>query len=157
MQHEWQGATLEELLRVQLAPFGGLAGGRFSANGPTVNLHPRAMQSLGLVIHELATNATKHGALSVESGTVAIEWANESPEVCMTWREQGGPPVRPPERTGFGQTVFGRLAGSLEGRIETDFRPEGFFCAVRMGAESLRPEAKLDATELRRGTAGFRV
>ena len=77
VQHDWQGATLEELLRVQLAPFGGLDSGRIVAQGPEVFLQPQAMQSLGLILHELGTNATKHGALSVESGRVAIDWTRE--------------------------------------------------------------------------------
>ena len=68
VQHDWEGATLEELLRVQLASFGGLDSGRILAQGPEVFLQPQAMQSLGLILHELGTNATKHGALSVESG-----------------------------------------------------------------------------------------
>ena len=78
VQHDWQGATLEELLRVQLAPFGGIDGRKFVAQGPEVYLRPQAMQSLGLILHELATNATKHGALSSSAGSVAIDWAREA-------------------------------------------------------------------------------
>ena len=74
VQHDWQGATLEELLRVQLAPFGGIDSGRIVAQGREVYLRPQAMQSLGLIMHELATNATKHGALSNPTGSVAIGW-----------------------------------------------------------------------------------
>ena len=66
--HDWQGATLEELLRIQLAPFGGIDGGKITLQGPEVYLAPQTMQSLGLIMHELATNATKHGALSTSSG-----------------------------------------------------------------------------------------
>jgi len=86
VQHEWQGATLEELLRVQLAPFGGLDGARFAARGPEVYLRPQAMQSLGLILHELATNATKHGALSSPAGAIAIDWTGEADGVRLTWR-----------------------------------------------------------------------
>ena len=68
VQHDWQGATLEELLRVQLAPFGGVDGGKIILQGPEVYLTPPTMQSLGLIMHELATNATKHGALSSPAG-----------------------------------------------------------------------------------------
>jgi PAS domain S-box-containing protein len=141
VQHEWQGATLEELLRVQLAPFGGLDSGRFAAHGPEVYLRPPAMQSLGLILHELATNATKHGALSSPAGAIAIDWAGEADGVRLTWAERGGPPVAPPQRKGFGQVVFERIGASLEGNIVTEFRPEGFFCTVHIGAENLlRPD-----------------
>jgi len=138
VQHEWQGATLEELLRVQIAPFGGLDSGRFAVRGPEVYLRPQAMQSLGLILHELATNATKYGALSSPAGTIAIDWTGEADGVRLTWAERGGPPVAPPQRKGFGQVVFERIGASLEGNIATEFRPEGFFCTVHIGAENLR-------------------
>lgn len=137
VEHEWQGATLEELLRVQLAPFGGLDGGRFVARGPQVYLRPQAMQPLGLIMHELATNATKHGALSSPAGTIAIDWVREADSVRLTWVERGGPPVVPPKRKGFGQVVFERIGASLEGDIATEFRPQGLLCTVNIGAENL--------------------
>jgi PAS domain S-box-containing protein len=141
VQHDWQGATLEELLRVQLAPFGGIDDGRFVAQGPEVYLRPPAMQSLGLIVHELATNATKHGALSAPAGTVAIEWARDAERngARLTWRERGGPLVVPPKRRGFGQVVFERIGASLDGNIATDYPPEGFVCAVNIGPENLFP------------------
>ena len=139
VQHEWQGATLEELLRVQLAPFGGLDGGKIFARGPEIYLRPQAMQPLGLIIHELATNATKHGALSSSAGRVAIDWAREAEGVRLTWEERGGPCVAVPKRKGFGHVVFERIGASLDGDISTDFRPDGFFCAVNIGAENLLP------------------
>jgi PAS domain S-box-containing protein len=139
VQHDWQGATLEELLRVQLAPFGGIDGRKFTAQGPEVYLRPQAMQSLGLILHELATNATKHGALSSSAGSVAIDWAPEAERngVRLTWQERGGPAVEPPRRKGFGQVVFERIGASLDGDIAVDFQPEGFVCAVNIGAENL--------------------
>jgi two-component sensor histidine kinase len=138
VQHDWQGATLEELLRIQLAPFGGLDTGRIEVRGPEVYLRPQAMQSLGLILHELATNATKHGALSGASGKVSINWAR-LPEnaVRITWEESGGPAVTPPQRKGFGQVVFERIGASLDGDIAIEFRPEGFFCAVTVAANNL--------------------
>ena len=78
--HAGLSRTLDELLRIQLAPFGGLDGGRIIAHGPGVSLRPQAMQPLGLILHELATNATKQGALSGESGTVTIDWVREPAE-----------------------------------------------------------------------------
>ena len=140
VQHDWQGATLDELLRIQLAPFGGLDGGRIVAHGPEVSLRPQAMQPLGLILHELATNATKHGALSGESGTVTIDWVREPANgVKLGWTECGGPPVTPPGRKGFGQVVFERIGASLEGDIAIDFQPNGFSCSITIAASNLLP------------------
>ncbi len=139
--HDWQGATLEELLRIQLAPFGGVDGGKFALQGPEVYLAPQTMQSLGLIMHELATNATKHGALSTPAGSVVVDWARDSTNegLKLTWREQGGPRVQPPEHRGFGRVVFERIGASLDGEIATDFRPEGFVCAITIAANNLLP------------------
>jgi two-component sensor histidine kinase len=122
------------LLRVQLAPFGGIDTKKITVRGPEVFLTPPAMQSLGLIMHELATNATKHGALSTPAGSVAI-----------VWREQGGPPVGEPSRKGFGQVMFERIGASLDGSISTDFRPEGFVCTVTVAGNNLIAEARLGA------------
>jgi PAS domain S-box-containing protein len=153
--HDWQGATLEELLRIQLAPFGGVEGGKITLAGPEVHLAPQAMQSLGLIMHELATNATKHGALSTSSGRVAIGWARDPAHegLKLTWQEQGGPPVEPPERSGFGRVVFERIGASLDGEIATDFRPEGFACAVTIAANNLLPpNRRVPSTPARPGS-----
>ncbi len=151
VQHEWQGATLEELLRVQLAPFGGIDGGRFAVRGPEVYLKPPAMQSLGLILHELATNATKHGALSAEPGRVAIDWAGSAEGVRLTWEEKGGPEVKPPTSKGFGQIVFERIGASLDGDVAADFRPEGFVCVVKVGTDNLLARDRVPAKARRRG------
>jgi PAS domain S-box-containing protein len=134
VQHDWQGATLEELLRVQLAPFGGLE----------VYLTPQSTQSLGLIMHELATNATKHGALSTPAGSVAIGWTRDPQDhgVELIWQEHGGPRVAPPQHKGFGQVVFERIGASLDGDIATDFRPEGFVCTVTIAANNLLSPAR---------------
>lgn len=139
VQHDWQGATLEELLRVQLAPFGGVDGTKIVMQGPEVFLTPPTMQSLGLIMHELATNATKHGALSTPTGKVAIGWTRDPGDdgIRLNWQEQGGPPVGKPNRKGFGQVVFERIGASLDGAISVDFRPEGFVCDVTIAANNL--------------------
>jgi two-component sensor histidine kinase len=139
VQHDWQGATLDELLRVQLAPFGGIDSGKIALNGPQVHLTPQTMQSLGLIMHELGTNATKHGALSSSSGSVAVGWTRdpENNGVKLIWQESGGPRVEEPTHKGFGQVVFERIGASLDGDISTDFHPEGFVCTVTIAANNL--------------------
>ena len=140
VQHDWEGATLEELVRIQLAPFGGLDTGRIAIHGPEIYLRPQAMQSLGLILHELATNATKHGALSGKAGAVCIDWARQADDrVELRWTETGGPPVATPDRKGFGQVVFERIGGSLDGDVTSDYRPEGLACAVTMAASNFLP------------------
>jgi PAS domain S-box-containing protein len=150
VQHDWQGATLEELLRAHLAAFGGVDGSRIATQGPEVYLRPPAMQSLGLILHELATNATKHGALSAPAGSVAIEWTRDAQRngARLTWRERGGPLVEPPRRKGFGRVVFERIGASLDGDIALDFCPEGFVCTVDIGPENLFPAGSAAAPKL---------
>ena len=144
VQHDWQGATLEELLRAQLAPFGGIDATRIVAHGPEVYLTPQTMQSLGLIMHELGANATKHGALSNPSGSVTVGWTRDSEDrgVELVWQERGGPPVTEPTRKGFGKVVFERIGASLDGDISTDFRPEGFVCTVTIAANNLIPKGR---------------
>jgi PAS domain S-box-containing protein len=148
VQHDWQGATLEELMAAELAPFGGLTTGRILASGPAVHLKPQAMQSLGLILHELATNATKHGALSGEAGAVGITWSRQEANglangVEIVWKETGGPPVTPPDRTGFGQAVFARIGAALEGEIATEFASDGFRCSITVAPGNLLPAGAL--------------
>ena len=144
VQHDWQGATLQELLRAQLASFGGIDSKKITVQGPEVTLTPSAMQSLGIIVHELATNATKHGALSSPAGFVTITWNRDAQNGArVVWREQGGPPVAEPKHKGFGQVVFERIGASLEGNIVTDFRPAGLVCEITIAANNLRPEGRL--------------
>ena len=123
--------------------------------GPEVFLTPSAMQSLGLIMHELGTNATKHGALSTPEGSVAVNWTSDPADqgVRMIWQESGGPPVAEPRRKGFGQVMFERIGASLDGSITTDFRPEGFRCTVTVAANNLVPGTRLGAVAAPRPAA----
>jgi len=93
-------------------------------------LKPEAVQNLGLVLHELATNSVKYGALSAPEGKITIEWTNQAAEtgtmIRFVWTESGGPPVKPPNETGFGTTVTKtHAAASFGGHVEVDFRKTG--------------------------------
>lgn len=125
---EWRGAVLSELIRSQLMPFVGQDIGRLRLDGPCILLRPEAAQHIGLALHELATNASKHGALSVAGGRIEVSWtigsattdagseaATSGPALHMTWQERGGPQVAEPERRGFGRDVVERLAPSAVG------------------------------------------
>lgn len=123
---DWHGVTLHALTAGQLAPFLD-AEPRIRYAGPRVVLSPVAAQSIGIALHELATNSVKHGALSVSGGTVAIGWQIDQSRLQLSWREQGGPPVSAPSRTGFGYVVLQQLtSGALGGQATLAFDPAGF-------------------------------
>jgi PAS domain S-box-containing protein len=132
-ENRWNGADLRALLQGEIAPFVG--GQRVVLDGPPVALAPMTAQALAMAVHELATNAVKHGALSVAAGHVAISWSLQGEgarSLRLQWTEAGGPsmPERPPRR-GFGSRVLdATLRGQLGGSVELDWRREGLACSV---------------------------
>jgi PAS domain S-box-containing protein len=126
---KWQGVELATLVRSQIAPFVADLDRRVVLTGPSLSLMPTAAEAIGMALHELATNAVKHGALA-GNGTIRIEWSVEKRSghaaFGMTWLEEGGPPVAPPRRSGFGRSVIERMiAQALEGAATLDFAPGG--------------------------------
>jgi two-component sensor histidine kinase len=133
-RQQWRGAMLDELIVSQVEPFASV--GRFEISGPPILLTPRAAQNLGLAFHELATNATKHGALSVPGGKVEVTWMSppEGP-LQLDWQEVGGPPVVPPRRKGFGRVLMEEIvATALGGKVETQFAAAGFKWSIAVPA-----------------------
>src|SRR5215210_4794389 len=134
VQESWYGASLLELVRTQLGHYLDRNGSQISLAGPSVLLKPEAAQSLGLALHELATNAAKYGALSAPGGSVQIVWRRLlEPEegIEIDWTETGGPSVKEPERRGFGSLVIERnLSRSLDAEVHLTFRPEGVHCRM---------------------------
>ena len=109
--------------------------GRVRYQGPPVEIGGKAALALALMIHELATNATKYGALSNDEGTVEVAWTVEDggggPTLAISWTETGGPKVAPPTRKGFGSRLIERgLVGAVDGRINLTYPPEGVRCGV---------------------------
>ena len=137
------GVELRALVEAQLSPFADTAGERVSIEGPELRLKPEAANILGMALHELATNATKYGALSVPEGRLSIAWRldgteAEDPHFHFSWRESDGPPVIPPTRRGFGRKLTGKIAAaSLKARIELDFPPEGVAWVVDAPASAV--------------------
>jgi PAS domain S-box-containing protein len=126
VKSRWQGADVEDLVRVQLAHFADLVGSRIAVRGPKLRLNAAAAQAFGLAVHELATNAGKYGALSTDAGRVDVSWQVDDDTYRMAWTERGGPPVRPPERRGFGTTVIESMAKrAVGGEVELDYAPPG--------------------------------
>ncbi len=135
IKNDWRGAGVEELVRAQLAPFADLIGTRISLQGPPLRVTPSAAQSIGLALHELATNATKYGSLSDDRGSVGIDWQLDENEFTISWIERGGPCVEPPKRKGFGNTVISIVAkASVEGKVELDYPATGLVWRLKSPA-----------------------
>lgn len=116
---------------------------RFTISGPDLILSPRQALSLTLTVHELATNATKYGALSVEAGRVQIEWSIDTPDGIdpqfqFVWQEVGGPAVMKPDRTGFGSRLITRvLAADFSGTVKIDYSESGVTCRLEAPASQV--------------------
>ncbi|MFC3080003.1 sensor histidine kinase [Phenylobacterium terrae] len=128
----WRSACLKDVLLAELKPHGE---GRYELDGADVNLSPNEALTLGLVFHELATNAAKYGALSAPGGKVRVAWRVTrecgQPRLALTWTEAGGPPVDPPKRKGFGSRLIERtLRGDIQGGASLDFAPSGLTCRL---------------------------
>jgi PAS domain S-box-containing protein len=126
VRNEWNGVEIEELVRAQLAHFADLIGSRIAVQGPKLRLNPASAQAIGLALHELATNAGKYGALSVDTGRVNIRWEIDHGTFTMSWTECEGPPVSAPESRGFGTVVMEAMAErSVDGEVQLDYAPSG--------------------------------
>jgi PAS domain S-box-containing protein len=130
----WRSAALHDVLQVELKPY---SPERYGLEGPNVDLSPAEALALGLLFHELATNAAKYGALCGEAGHVAIRWSRldgpEGARLSLEWIESGGPPVTPPTRRGFGSRLIERsLRGALQGSAELEFAPDGLCCRLEL-------------------------
>jgi PAS domain S-box-containing protein len=142
VQESWHGASLEELVRSQLGHHLDRGGSQIKVAGPAVLLRPEAAQSLGLALHELATNAAKYGALSVPTGQVSITWNWQPPAqsagITINWVESGGPPVSGRDRVGFGSMMIERnLSRSIGADVQLTFAPEGVRCRIDIPASQL--------------------
>jgi two-component system CheB/CheR fusion protein len=121
---------LRELAQLSLAPFG-YDGERASIEGEDVSIPLQTAGTLGLVLHELATNALKYGALSVMSGRVRVTWRLEADRLSIAWRESGGPIVTEPVQQGFGSTLIKEsIPYELGGSVLLDFAPSGVQCTI---------------------------
>lgn len=137
---EWRGIGISELARIEVKPFDTGDQPRIAISGPDVLLSPDQAVGLGLILHELASNAMKHGSLSVPSGKVDLDWKTQGRKgarrLVLTWRETGGPEVQPPDRQGFGSILIRRsLAKVIDSDVTHEFRPGGVFAEISMPLE----------------------
>jgi PAS domain S-box-containing protein len=130
---QWEPVSLEALIvRTVTAACG--SADRFVLSGPLVVLPPRTAVTMSLALHEMCTNAVKYGALSVPGGTVRVTWevlAVDGPQFSLTWREEGGPEVSPPDQPGFGTRMIRQaLAHEFQGGVELEFLGSGLVCTL---------------------------
>ena len=124
---------LRQLLENVLKPFGL---DRFRLGGPHAGLSADTAMSLALLAHELATNAMKYGALSVPAGSVELSWSVAGSQIALVWQERDGPPVQPPERTGFGSKLLRTAFAADTGEAVIAYDAAGVRCAVTLPAEA---------------------
>lgn len=124
--------SLANLLERTLKPHSTLQNGRILLAGPDIVLRPRLALSLHMILHELATNASKHGALMSTSGVVEVLWdlfpRGDGQALAVQWREHGGPEVRKPRRQGFGMRLISKALPGAQ--VDMDFAPSGLLCRL---------------------------
>ncbi|MDB5432937.1 MAG: histidine kinase [Caulobacter sp.] len=132
----WEGAGLREIVAGAVRAYEDDGGGRFQIEGEDVRIAPKAAVALAMALHELATNAAKYGALTVETGRVILRWeargVGEARRLELEWREVGGPAVTPPGRGGFGSRLLRQgLKSELGASAQMRFEPTGLICVIQ--------------------------
>ena len=133
VQSQWEGADLATLARSQLEPYASENPKRLKIEGQPITLFADIATPLGLVLHELATNAAKYGSLSVQDGIVDVTWTLLTPRngplvLTLVWREKNGPPISRPDSNGFGSALI--ESGIPQARVSRDFRHDGLVCTI---------------------------
>ena len=138
--NEWRGIRICELVRREVRPFDDVETPRIRISGEDILLTPDQALGLGLILHELASNAMKYGSLSVRAGIVDLTWhltgRRGNRVLTIDWQESGGPAVLPPDQTGFGSILIRRsLAKVLSSEVKHVFAPDGVTAEITMPLE----------------------
>ncbi|MDP2354985.1 MAG: sensor histidine kinase [Beijerinckiaceae bacterium] len=143
---DWTSVSIKDLLSEQMRTFIDNPDTRLKMTGEHLMLKPEAAQNLGMVFHELGSNAVKHGSLSSPTGVVHVKWRIENdptPMLSLRWREEGGPAVHAPTSRGFGTIIIEKLIPqSLHGKAETAWDAEGFSWTLHAPMESIARAGK---------------
>jgi two-component sensor histidine kinase len=133
LRERWESADLDLIARQILAPFR-TPSTTVHIEGSPLKLRPQPAVTIGFVLHELAINATRHGALSVAGGAVDLRWGlTDQRALRIEWRESCGPQVRPPERRGFGSRLLEwGIVQELKGGVNARYEPSGFSCRIEI-------------------------
>jgi two-component sensor histidine kinase len=131
VETRWTGADLRTLALDELLPYCEEGDAQAQVDGTNVTVKPDVAQALAVILHELATNAAKYGALSVPGGRVRLGWSQPSGQrLILRWTETGGPPAKPPTHQGFGTRVMKSVIGSLKGDLRLEWREDGLVCEI---------------------------
>jgi PAS domain S-box-containing protein len=135
----WRGAHLGTLVAEELAPY--RTGDKIEIKGPDISLLPGTAQGIALALHELATNAAKHGALSSMKGHVSLTWQIQNDTLTLHWKEDGGPRIKGPSERSFGLKVIrASIEQQLGGKTDFDWNPKGLRCELSIPfTERLKP------------------
>jgi len=135
VQARWIGAEVSAIAKQELAPYLDEHEARVRIEGLETVLEPTAAQAVAVVLHELATNAAKYGALSHAKGQIRLTWSrSEDGQLALRWTELGGPRVHAPEREGFGSRLIEGTISQLGGKARFDWRSEGLVCEIALQA-----------------------
>ncbi|PRX10087.1 UNVERIFIED_ORG: two-component system CheB/CheR fusion protein [Martelella mediterranea] len=134
-REQWRQTSIRQILTTGLEPF---SLPRITLDGPELKIAPESSLALGMVVHELATNAAKYGALSTSGGRVDISWLVSDGHFQMNWQEKCEAPIEPPENHGFGSTLIkGEISYRLGGTIETEYTPSGLTATISVPFDTL--------------------
>jgi len=140
----WHGADLATLVAEELAPY--RAGDKIKFSGPDISLQPATAQGLALALHELATNAAKHGALSSPSGKVTLDWQLPGDALTLNWAENGGPGITEPSSRSFGlKVIVASIEQQLGGKTSFSWNPKGLRCEFSIPRSELTKSRALNA------------
>jgi PAS domain S-box-containing protein len=127
-EKRWQNVDLQSLLGDELAAF---SDRKVTLSGEPIAIRPESAQSFAIIVHELCTNAVKHGALSSESGEISVSWSVDgSRELMFKWAESGGPATREPKQSNTGNRVIDGAVKQLGGRLFREWRSKGLHCTL---------------------------
>ena len=144
MATQGQGARLRDILSAELRPY---EVSRVSMEGPDVLLPSKLALMMALLVHELATNAAKYGALASSVGKLSIRWSHAGGRLELEWRESGGPAVTAPTHRGFGTRLFSRALEQFGGAVGATFATTGLICKLSLVLQESSPRTVPDVTD----------
>jgi len=136
----WEGADLGKLVDEEFAPYRGIRGEKVETSGPSILLKPAFAQTIALALHELVTNAAKHGALSTDAGKVSLTWRLRPGVITFDWIESNGPKVTPPNRKGYGTRIFAvGIEQQFGGTVDFQWHEHGLHCHLSIPHDEKKP------------------